>query len=226
MDTGKGCAADPASERNISKIPLEFQLYYGGKRSNYLDPCPDTWIGMTRLRLKGVVSGIYSSDRVFYFPLPATPETSRAIVGAVARFSRPLPKSAVHNNTQRVRGFRVTCHTVPSIMRRKSARSGRRCAGVGDVGAIDPARNRTFGRREVPSRTWRTTRCGCTTPIVGCYLGCPPDDDTAIQEQERLRLAGADFIVFGSRPSGGLIIMPICTTICGRGFGAGSKTGN
>jgi glycosyltransferase involved in cell wall biosynthesis len=31
----------------------------------------------------------------------------------------------------------------------------------------------------------------------GCYWGCPPDDDTAIREVERLRLAGADFIVFG-----------------------------
>jgi glycosyltransferase involved in cell wall biosynthesis len=41
---------------------------------------------------------------------------------------------------------------------------------------------------------------GRTMPFLernGCYWGCPPDDETAIREFERLRLAGAEFIVFG-----------------------------
>lgn len=52
----------------------------------------------------------------------------------------------------------------------------------------------------VDEHQWGPDPRGCAIPFLernGEYWGAPPDDETAIRELERLRGAGAAFIVFG-----------------------------
>jgi hypothetical protein len=78
MDAAKQRTADPVSERDIPKIPLEFQLYKAEKNRPARDPSPDMRIGLNPIAIKG--GGIYELfghiEQIFPDPFPRLRSTT------------------------------------------------------------------------------------------------------------------------------------------------------
>ena len=121
-----------------------------------------------------------------------------------ARCCVDLAKWLIRNSKHLLRDIRIAGERLPMIgwvFKKYSMAAwvnGLRRAAK-DIKALIPAESTiilvdqaSFGNTFYPE--------GRSIPFLernGCYWGCPPDDDTAIREVERLRLVGANFIVFG-----------------------------